>query len=92
MHDELRPATGEEGHGEGVEVTEAQADAEQFDDDDEFEELYGDAPPAPHPVAEMPAADPAAEAEGEDVEVEVMAAHDGDAHANGDVAEGGFQA
>ena len=92
VYDRHCPATGEDGQGESAELNGAHpADAEHFDDNDEFEELYGDAPPAPHPVAEMPAADPDAAADGEDVEVEAMAAHDGDAHANGDVAEGGYQ-
>ena len=79
---------GGEGEGEGVGGNGAAGEAEHFDDDDEFEELYGDTPPAPHPVTETPAADPGAAAESEDVEIEVMAAHDRDVHANGVLVEG----
>ena len=86
MHD-----TGEGGDGggdDGVQGNGAPADAEHFADDDDFDELYGDTQQQQQLLAtEVPAAD--ADPEGDDdVEVEVMAARDDDARANGAVAEG----
>ena len=92
MHMNMTPDAGEGGEGEGDGGEGYQglngataAGAEHFDDDDDFGELYSDTPQMLG--SEQPAADPVAMDDGdEEVEVEVMAAHDGDA--NGDVAEG----
>lgn len=89
IQDVAADAIGEGADGEGdngVQGNGAPEEPEHFADDDDFDELYGDAQQL---GTEVPAADPDGMDEGdEDVEVEVMAAHDDDARANGAVAEG----